>query len=90
VRFGAYGILAVAGALIMALGAVMLVDSPIPETRIGWSTALGVSLPFAAITVSLLKIAVRARRNKAPGITDGRLDSVPVLTNLAGKRQRNE
>ena len=90
VRFGAYGTLAIAGALVIALGAVMLVDSPVPGARIGWGTALGVSLPFAAITVSLLRIAVRARRNKAAGSACSRLDSVPVLTNLAGKRERNE
>ena len=48
----------------MVLGAVMLVDSPVPELRIHWSTALAVTLPFSAITVFLLTIAVRARRNK--------------------------
>jgi membrane-bound serine protease (ClpP class) len=42
----------------------MLVDSPLPEMRIHWSTALGVTLPFSAITIFLLSLAVRARRNK--------------------------
>ncbi len=64
VKITSHGILGLGGALAMALGAVMLVDSPVPELRIRWSTALGVALPFAAITVFLLTIAVRARRNK--------------------------
>jgi membrane-bound serine protease (ClpP class) len=52
------------GAAAMVLGAVMLVASPVPELRIHWSTALGLALPFSAITIFLLSIAVRARRNK--------------------------
>ena len=64
VKFASHGVLGVGGAIAMVLGAVMLVDSPIPELRIHWSTALAVTLPFSAITVFLLTIAVRARRNK--------------------------
>ncbi|MEO8596281.1 MAG: NfeD family protein [Candidatus Solibacter sp.] len=64
VKLTSHGVLGAGGALAMALGAVMLVDSPSPELRIRWSTAVGVALPFAAITVFLLTIAARARRNK--------------------------
>jgi membrane-bound serine protease (ClpP class) len=64
VKFTSHGVLGVGGAIAMVLGAVMLVDSPIPELRIHWSTALAVPLPFSAITLFLLTIAVRARRNK--------------------------
>ena len=64
VKFASHGVLGVGGAVAMVLGAVMLVDSPIPELRIHWSTALAVTLPFSAITLFLLTIAVRARRNK--------------------------
>jgi len=46
------------------LGAVMLVNSPAPEMRIHWSTAIALALPFSAITVFLLSLAWRARRNK--------------------------
>jgi membrane-bound serine protease (ClpP class) len=48
----------------MAVGATMLVDSPRPELRIHWTTAAGITIPFAPITSFLLSIAVRARRNK--------------------------
>ena len=58
------GTAGIAGALAMSWGLVMLVDSPTSELRIHWITALGVSLPLSAITVVLLKIAGRARRNK--------------------------
>lgn len=64
VKFTAHGILGVGGAVSMVLGALMLIDSPVPEMRIHWSTALGLALPFSAITVFLLSLAVKARRNK--------------------------
>jgi membrane-bound serine protease (ClpP class) len=63
-KFASHGVLGAGGTLALALGAVMLVDSPVPEMRIHWGTALAVALPFAAITLVLLSLVVRARRNK--------------------------
>ena len=63
-KFTSHGILGIGGAVAMVLGAVMLIDSPVPEMRIHWSTAIALALPFSAITVFLLTLAVRARRNK--------------------------
>ena len=45
------------------LGAVLLVDAP-PELRIRWSTAIGVTIPFALITVLLVTLVIRARKSK--------------------------
>jgi membrane-bound serine protease (ClpP class) len=63
-KFTAHGVLGVGGTVSMVLGAVMLIDSPWPALRIHWSTAIGLALPFSAITMLLLTLAVRARRNK--------------------------
>jgi membrane-bound serine protease (ClpP class) len=63
-KFTAHGVLALGGAIAMVLGAVMLISSPNPEMRIHWSTAIALALPFSAITMFLLSLAVRARRNK--------------------------
>lgn len=71
VKFAAHGVLGVGGSVALVLGAVMLIDSPIPEMRIHWSTAIGLALPFSAITVFLLSLAVRARRNKIVTGTEG-------------------
>ncbi len=65
VKFHAHGALALTGAAAMAFGAVLLVDGPIPELRVRWITAIGVTLPFVAITTLLVTLAVRARGNKA-------------------------
>ena len=63
-KFTAHGVLAVGGTVSMVLGAVMLIDSPWPALRIHWGTAIGLALPFSAITLLLLTLAMRARRNK--------------------------
>ncbi len=70
-KFTAHGALAVGGAISMVLGCVMLIDSPVPEMRIHWSTAIGLTLPFAVITVFLLTIALRARRMKVDTGVEG-------------------
>lgn len=58
------GILAGGGAIAMVLGAVMLVDTNVPELTIQWGTAIGVTLPFALITVFLLQLAIKSFRLK--------------------------
>jgi membrane-bound serine protease (ClpP class) len=76
VKVTSHGILGAGGAVALVLGAVMLVDSPVPELRIRWITAISVALPFSAITVFLLTIAVRARRNKVETGREGMVGQV--------------
>jgi membrane-bound serine protease (ClpP class) len=76
--------LAVGGTFSMVLGAVMLIDSPWPVMRIHWGTAIGLALPFSAITVLLLTLAMRARRNKVDTGPEGMIgESGTALTALA-------
>jgi membrane-bound serine protease (ClpP class) len=63
-HFTSHGVLGAGGAVAMVLGAVMLINSPYPEMRIHWSTALAVALPFAVITAMLVSLVVRAKRAK--------------------------
>ncbi len=63
-KFQSHGVLAVGGIALMVLGAMLLVDGPIPEMRVKLITALAVSIPLGAITVFLMTIAIRARRSK--------------------------
>ena len=70
-KFTSHGILGIGGAIAMVLGAVMLVNAPIPEMRIHWSTAIGLALPFSVITVVLLSLVVRAKRNKVETGVEG-------------------
>jgi len=49
-KFHSHGILGTGGTVAMVLGALLLVKGP-PAMRIHLSTALGVALPFALITI---------------------------------------
>jgi membrane-bound serine protease (ClpP class) len=62
-KFASHGILGIGGVVAMILGSLLLVNGP-PEMRIRISTALAVSLPFAAITLFLMSLVVRARTQK--------------------------
>lgn len=64
VKFAAHGVLAIGGIATLAIGALLLVDTPVPEMRVHLATALAVSIPLGGITVLLMGIALKARRNK--------------------------
>jgi membrane-bound serine protease (ClpP class) len=63
-KFAAHGVLAIGGVIAMLFGSVLLVDGP-PEMRIRFTTALAVTLPFAAITLFLVYLVVRSRLQPA-------------------------
>jgi membrane-bound serine protease (ClpP class) len=63
-KFTTHGVLTVGGIVLLTLGGLLLVDSPIPEMRVHLLTALAVSIPFGVITAFLMSIALKARRNK--------------------------
>jgi membrane-bound serine protease (ClpP class) len=83
-KFASHGVLAAGGAVAMVLGAVMLIDSPLPEMRIHWATAIGVALPFAVITAFLVSLVVRARRMKSEAGAAGMIgENGMAITDLA-------
>ncbi len=75
-KFATHGILGAGGALAMVLGAVMLINSPLPEMRIHLSTAIALALPFSLITIALLSLVVRARRSKVVTGTEGMIGEI--------------
>ena len=64
----------------MVLGALLLVDGPIPEMRVRWVTALSVSIPLGLITVFLMTIALRARRNKVVMGQQGLIGEIGIVS----------
>lgn len=73
-----HGVLAAGGVVAMVIGSLILIDSPWPEARIRLSTALGVAVPLAVITVILLRLALAAQRRKAVTGEAGLIDSIGV------------
>ena len=70
-KFASHGVLTTGGIILLTLGALLLVDSPIPEMRVHLLTALAVSIPLGLITAFLMSIAIRARRNKVVSGAEG-------------------
>ena len=63
-KFPSHGVLASAGILALVFGTLTLVEGPIPEMRVHISTAVACGVAFGLITVFLVRITIRARRNK--------------------------
>jgi membrane-bound serine protease (ClpP class) len=83
-KFTSYGILGTGGVICMVLGALMLVDGPIPEMRVNLLTALAVSIPIGAIAVFLMTLVVRARQNPIATGVEAMVGRVGVArTNIA-------
>jgi membrane-bound serine protease (ClpP class) len=62
-KFASHGILGAGGAAAMILGSMLLVEGP-PELRIHFLTAVATTLPFAAITIFLVSLVLKARAAK--------------------------
>jgi membrane-bound serine protease (ClpP class) len=77
-KFTTHGVLTIGGIALLTLGGLLLVDSPIPEMRVHFITALAVSIPLGIITAFLMTIALRARRNKVVTGQQGLLSETGV------------
>ncbi|HEY1803935.1 MAG TPA: nodulation protein NfeD [Terracidiphilus sp.] len=64
-KFGGHGALAIAGIVCLTFGMLTLVAAPVPEMGISPVVAISVSAAFGAITVFLVRLAVRARKRKS-------------------------
>jgi membrane-bound serine protease (ClpP class) len=73
VKVASYGLLTVGGLVAMILGAMMLVDSSLPELRVDPWTLLPVILVFAAFTIALVRLVLQAQRRRAQTGREGLL-----------------
>jgi len=65
VKFHSYGLLTAGGLVAMILGAMMLVDSPLPGLRVDlWRLAPAI-LAFAAFVVVIVRLVVQSQRRRA-------------------------
>ena len=78
-KFASHGILTIAGIASLTFGALLLVDSPIPQMRVHIWTALAVSIPLGIITSFLMTIALRARQNKVTTGQEGLIGETGVV-----------
>jgi membrane-bound serine protease (ClpP class) len=64
-KFGGHGVLAIAGIICLAFGMLTLVAAPIPQMAVSPLVAIAISAAFGAITVFLVRLAIRARERKS-------------------------
>ncbi|MBI3934633.1 MAG: nodulation protein NfeD [Acidobacteria bacterium] len=75
-KFVTHGILAAGGVLSMVLGALMLINTRLPGGSIALTTALSVAVPFALITVFLLRLVIASRHVKVATGTSGMVGEI--------------
>jgi membrane-bound serine protease (ClpP class) len=64
VKVASYGLLTLGGLVAMILGAMMLVDSPLPELQVNvWRLAPAI-VTFAVFVLALLRLVVQAQRKR--------------------------
>jgi membrane-bound serine protease (ClpP class) len=71
VKIASYGLLTVGGIVAMILGAMMLVDTPVPEMRIGLGTLLPAVAVMAVGTIALVRMVIAAQRRQATTGAEG-------------------
>lgn len=60
-KFTSHGVLAAGGIVSMLLGAMFLIRSPLTAGGVSLGVALAVTLPFAVLTVFLMRLVLRSR-----------------------------
>jgi membrane-bound serine protease (ClpP class) len=74
VKVTSYGLLTLGGLVAMILGAMMLVDSPLPELQVNAWRLAPVILAFAAFAIALVRLVFQAQRRRARTGAEGLVD----------------
>jgi membrane-bound serine protease (ClpP class) len=84
VKANSHGILTAGGIIAMVVGALILVQSPLPGAQISLGTALGVAVPVGVISAVLVRLAFIAHRRKVITGGEGMINELGVArTDLA-------
>jgi membrane-bound serine protease (ClpP class) len=78
-KFAAHGALGIGGVTAMVLGALFLVDGPIPQMRVHLLTALSVSVPLGVIVVFLMGLVMKARHTRITTGAEGMIGALGVV-----------
>jgi len=63
-KFASHGVLGIGGTVAMLLGALFLIRSPLTPGGVSLGIALSVTIPFALITIFLMRMVLRSRKWK--------------------------
>ena len=83
VKVTSFGVLAVGGVAALFFGSLMLIDSPLPELQIGLRMIIPIVLGTSVIILFLVRLALRAQRQRPVTGTAGMLQEVgKALTSI--------
>ncbi len=83
-KFASHGVLAAGGIVCMVIGALFLVDGPIPQMRVNVITAVAVSVPIGIIAVFLTTLVLRARRGRVSTGSEGMIGEIGIARTPLG------
>ena len=83
-KYTSYGVLGAGGVICMIMGALMLVDGPIPEMRVHLITAIIVSVPLGVIAIFLMTLVIRAHKNRVVTGTEAMIGEIGVARTMLG------
>jgi membrane-bound serine protease (ClpP class) len=63
-KYTSHGVLLLGGVIAMIFGAIFLIRSPLTTGGVSLGTAIAVTLPFAGISVFLMRLVLRSRKWK--------------------------
>jgi membrane-bound serine protease (ClpP class) len=78
-KFATHGILGIGGIISMVIGALFLVDGPIPQMRVHLLTALAVSVPMGIIVVFLMGLVLKSRVARVTTGVQGMIGEIGVV-----------
>lgn len=84
-KYTSHGVLGIGGVVAMLLGALMLVRSPLTGAGVSLGVALGATLPFAVISIALMRLVLRSRSWKPQtGVEELAREVGEVTEDIAG------
>jgi membrane-bound serine protease (ClpP class) len=83
-KYTSHGVLLGGGVIAMLLGAIFLIRSPLTAGGVSLGVALAVTLPFAALTVMLMRLVLRSRQWKSTTGREEMLGAIGVATSSIG------
>jgi membrane-bound serine protease (ClpP class) len=83
-KFASHGVLAIGGIVSMIIGALFLVDGPIPQMRVNIITAIAASVPIGVIAVFLTTLVLKARHGKIATGSEGMVGQIGIARTPVG------
>jgi len=83
-KFATHGVLGIGGIVCMVIGALFLVDGPIPQMRVNIVTAIAVSVPIGAIAIFLMTLVLRARHGRVATGSEGMIGEIGIARTPLG------